>query len=129
VTVRRIYQSVQQLLASAIFRAPRPANPQARLRAAQQAFDEFDKAVVLPLIGSEGGLPANMSFVDVAKAIPDDAIRRRYCALATEMLNANIELYDGDAAFSTATRGWRRMSGELARASDGTDGGPSAALR
>jgi hypothetical protein len=123
-TIRRLYRSAQRLLASAMLRTPHPANPQARLRAAQQAFDEYDTAVVLPLIDCEGGLPDNMSFVDVAKAIPDDAIRRRYCALATEMLDANIELYDGDAAFSSATRGWRKMSGALARVSDGVHDDP-----
>jgi hypothetical protein len=126
VTVRRLYRSVRQLLASAILRTPPPANPQARLRAAQQAFDEYDKAVVLSLVGREASFPDNKSFVDVAKAIPDDIVRQRYCALAIEMLDANIELYEGDAAFSSATRGWRKMAGELARASERAVNGSTA---
>ena len=116
--LRSIYQSAQQLLASKVLGTPHPAGRRARLEAAQQAFDDYDTTVVLPLLGHARGLPQGMNFVDAARAIPDAAIQRHYCMLVIGVLDANIALYEGDAAFSSATRGWRKMAADLARVSD-----------
>lgn len=63
------------------------------LEAKRGAFNAYEDAVVKPALGLNANELDKLGFAVTAKHIDDPAVRRRYCELAVEMLDANIAHY------------------------------------
>jgi hypothetical protein len=69
------------------------------LQAARTAFKAFERDTVWPLTGLNETQAGKLTFAELAKQIHDPDIRKRYCELAIEMIDANIAYY---RAFATS---------------------------
>ena len=68
-----------------------------KLEAKRAAFKEFYDSSVAPVLQLSPEEDESLASEDVARRIEDPSVRRRYCELEIELLDANIEHYRADA--------------------------------
>jgi hypothetical protein len=75
------------------------------LTAKQIAFNTFNEQIARPAHGLSTAEEDELSFAAVAQRIANPSVRREYCVLAAEMLQANIKHYRVDATVQTLPLG------------------------
>ena len=96
-------------------------------------FNRYVSDEVLTRLGLDKSALDTLGFAEVARRIEDAPVRRRFCELAGEMLDANIEHHRDDATLQPSarlleTRPWPVSTTLLAAAAGSYFGGLTPAL-
>lgn len=69
----------------------------AEVAAKRAAYNEFYRSTIAPLVKLSPRERDDLDFAEIAMRLGDPMLRRSYCELALELLDANIEHHSADA--------------------------------
>lgn len=71
------------------------------LQSKRSEFNKYNDDVVLPLLKISEDAANSIGFVAIARRLTNESVREKYCQLAADMLDANIEFHSEDAKLLT----------------------------